>query len=321
MVNVAVIGARRARQGTGRYFAAAFAKLGHRVCAITATADASLREATDALRRDGVRLQDGSAYTCARAMLAEATPDALVIASPADSHLEYIRMGLEHRCHVLCEKPLFAPAAAPATPADDAKTCADLMRRFAAARRCLAVNTQWPQTLPTFMRLHPQLNLSADAIDTFDMRLCPESTGVDMLLDAAPHFLSMLYALCGAGAITAPTIDMSERELRLQCTLRHARGQARARLTLEHRRGQPKPAEYAINGAIARRHIQMPGYLLSLEDANGARIPMRDPLRMIAEDFIRQIETEAHPDDSIRICMQQLSELLAQAAQQPRVPH
>lgn len=312
MVRVAVIGARRARQGTGHYFAAAFTKLGHQVCAITTTADASLNKAMDALRRDGVGLRDDCGYTCVRTMLAEATPDVLVIASPADSHLEYIRMGLEHRCHVLCEKPLFTPpAASPAT----AETCADLLRHFAAASRCLAVNTQWPQTLSTFMQLHPHLSLNAGAIDTFNMRLCPESTGVDMLLDAAPHFLSMLYALCGEGAITSPTIDMSERKLQVQFTLQHARGQTRAQLALEHRLGQPKPAEYAINGAIARRHIQMPGYLLSLEAANGVRIPMRDPLHMVAEDFTRQIETEAHPDDSIRICMEQLSGLLAQAAQ------
>lgn len=318
MPTVAVIGARRARQGTGHYIAVAMAKMGCRVVAIMTTCDASLRQATDALRQDGVILPDGGGYTCAHTMLTETQPDVLVIASPAPGHLEYIRMALEHRCHVLCEKPLFLPTA---TPSDDAGTCTDLIRRFVANRRYLAVNTQWPKTLPTFSKLYPHIRLVPEHIDSFAMRLCPESVGLNMLTDAAPHFLSMLYALCGAGTVIPPTIetvDMGERKLRVQFTLQHAMGQTRACLDLNHLPGQPKPAEYSINGAGVRRHIQMPGYLLSLENTDGVRVPMRDPLHVAAEDFIRQTMTGTPPDDGIRICMEQFGTLLAQAAQVTR---
>ena len=49
---IAVVGARRRRQGIGAFIAARFVELGHEVCAIVGASRDGLASASDALKRD-----------------------------------------------------------------------------------------------------------------------------------------------------------------------------------------------------------------------------------------------------------------------------
>lgn len=286
-LNIAVAGARRRRQGTGFYLGLACARLGHHVAAITTSNNDTLDEALRAFAEHELHPHGDTALENA---LAARPVDALIVATPVDAHEAALRTALAHRCHVLCEKPLVHPRPPGGAPADYRA----LLDDFAARALHLQLNTQWPYTLRYFNELYPELDLESDDIASFSMHLCPESDGAEMLVDAAPHFLSMLDALCGAGEMEQPRLDMHDGRLRLDFVFAHARGRTEAQLRLTRRKGQPKPAAYAVNNLEVGRRIIMPEYSLLLETPDGRRLAMRDPLAASVEDFTRKI-TDATP--------------------------
>lgn len=72
-------------------------------------------------------------------LLSESKPDILVVATPPDSHYELARAGLDHGCHVFCEKP-FTETLEQATA---------LVKRSREVDRWLVVNNQF-----RFMNIH-----------------------------------------------------------------------------------------------------------------------------------------------------------------------
>ena len=294
---IAIVGARRARQGTGPYLAAACARLGHDVCGIVGTSRASVARAQRALRKDyHIR---AAGYTDLAELLGEQSVDVVVVASPHETHLRYLRQGLDAGCHVFCEKPLWFPPL-PEMPEDAAgvtTAAARLLETAAAAKLHVGVNLQWPFTLPCYRRLHPLPPLplpSEDAarITSFDMRLSPAGCGKTMVLDSAPHLISMLQALLGRGEIENPELRWGdEARSRAEVTFgyRHRAGATRVRLVLVQSARQPRAAGYAINGNAVERRVEMENYVLSLAAGN-RQITMQDPLTQSARHFIRQIE-------------------------------
>ncbi len=291
---IAVVGARRRRQGTGAFIASRFARLGHTVCAIVGTGDASLTAA-----RDDLQLNHGietKTYTDVETLFGEENIDVLAIASPDETHLKYLEAAARANCHVFCEKPLWWPADGACPRPDDAeRATAEWVRRFDDNRRTLFVNLQWPHTLSSFQALYPDASLSAENITHLEMRLSPDSTGSRMAVASAPHLLSLLYGLLGVGDIfngAARYGDDARETLVLTFNYLHARDYAQSdtavTLTLKHHPGQPKPAGYAINGHAVERHIKMPDYLLSLASQNQS-IPIKDPLAQSVETFVNAI--------------------------------
>jgi predicted dehydrogenase len=78
-------------------------------------------------------------YASVDAMLTEAGPDILIIATPPHSHLDLVRQGLANGVHVFCEKPL----------ADSLKEADEMIAFAAAAGREVIVNSEFP-----FMAIH-----------------------------------------------------------------------------------------------------------------------------------------------------------------------
>ncbi|MDD9886442.1 MAG: Gfo/Idh/MocA family oxidoreductase [Gammaproteobacteria bacterium] len=295
---IAIVGARRARQGTGAYLAAAFARLGQDIRGIVGTSDGSVAEAERALRQDYHIRTTG--YTSLAALLDEQTVDILVIASPHDTHLEYLRQGVAAGCHVFCEKPLWFPPLAEMP--DSADGIADAVSRIlavaAVADLHIGVNLQWPFTLAHYRQLHP-LPDDAAQIQSFDMRLSPASRGRAMVLDSAPHLVSMLHALLGQG-------DIENHELRWQngeqtradiaFDYRHRAGATRVRLELAQSKQQPRPAGYSINGNAVERRVSMKDYVQSLA-GGGGEVTMPDLLTESAKHFLEQAGNRAPGDE------------------------
>ena len=294
---IAVVGARRVRQGTGPYLAAAFARLGHDVRGIVGTSRASVEQARRMLWQD-YRIR-ATGHTDLAELLGEQSVDVLVIASPHETHLQYLRQGIGAGCHVFCEKPLWFPPLSE-TPKDAAgvtEEAARLLAAAAAAKRQVGVNLQWPFTLDYYRRLH-SLPEDAARIASFDMRLSPASRGKTMVLDSAPHLISMLQALLGHGDIENPKLrwgDSAQSRAEVVFGYRHRAGATRVRLALAHGPRQPRDAGYAINGNAVERRVAMKDYVLSLV-AGGRQIIMQDPLTQSAKHFIRQIEGGAGRD-------------------------
>jgi predicted dehydrogenase len=188
---VAIIGARRVRQGLGPYVARDLIAAGAVVPCFFATSAASLetarRELADTL---GI---EARGHLDLDAMLAGERLDALAILSPAATHARYLEAAARAGLHVLCEKPFVW-----GEPDLVARTRA-LLDAFAKRDLLVMENCQWPYTLAGFEALHP--GALAEPPRRFEMELEPRSRGRDSLGDALPHVVSLLQALVpGAGA-------------------------------------------------------------------------------------------------------------------------
>jgi hypothetical protein len=296
-MRVVVVGARRARQGTGPFLAAALLEAGADVCAIVGTSDASVAAAKAELQQ---RLRiDCRGYTGLREALAAEQPCAVALCSPWRYHGEQLAQIAAAGCHCLVEKPLAWPANMAAVDA--------LIERFEVRGRVLQMVTQWPLTLPAFQQLHPY---PAENVSRFAMGLGPISIGPDMITDAAPHFISMLQALVGPGSFNRVEVEAGPGvdHLTLECSYRHATGSCHSTLSLVTCPEPPRPAWYAINGRRVDREIALPEYRQFLA-VNEHRVALQDPLLEVADRFMVALQSGHGDGDSLRNAHQNLLQL------------
>jgi hypothetical protein len=152
--NVAVVGARRKRQGTGKYVAREFANGRCNACAIVGTTPDTVATARHNLQeRYGIRREG---YLSLSTLLANTPVDIVAICSPAEVHLHHLEVAVEAGCHVFCEKPMWWStelAIDSGTRAEIRQRAAALVDRYTQKGRFLALNTQWSFTLPGVPRI------------------------------------------------------------------------------------------------------------------------------------------------------------------------
>ena len=298
--NIGIIGAARRHQGTGAYIARTFHQLGHRISGIVGTSSSSITDATTALANNYGISTHG--YTDIEELFNEHKLDIVVISSPPGTHLDYLNKSLKNGCHIFCEKPLWWP---------DSKTVPsdlDLYEKLIQENLSLAkekdlylhINTQWTYTIKDFMRLHP-MALTTQDINQFSMHLSPQSSGINMLIDAASHGLSMLYQLAGSGDLSSITINHKLRN-ELQHTLirfdyNHIQGSIKTELGFIESHEVPKPASYEINGYSVRRNVVLPEYQIQLQ-SDQKTVDIQDPLDSSIKDFLACIDAGMKSDYS-----------------------
>jgi len=310
---VALIGARRVRQGLGpfvaRYLEAAGAQLAGVLGTSTESAAAAARGLASSSRVE--------AYTDFDALVTRESPDAVAILSPHATHETFLERALAAKLHVLCEKPLVY-----ALP-ELAARARGWVEAFATAGLLLRENCQWPYTLEGYFQLHPELR--GEVARRFQMRLAPvTATPSAMLADSLSHPLSVLQALRpnpgpdarlahlrfrfspGSGP-EAAAAGRSESETSPigaggRAGAAHA---ALASLVLEFRyesnmapldvelelvqsRSVPRPAALAINGRWAHRQVREPDYALYLT-AGSRSVKLADPLGALVERFVAEL--------------------------------
>jgi len=266
-LGVAVVGARRVRQGIGEFVARGFQKAGADVRAVCASSPATAAAAARTLREShGI---EAAPFDSVERMLREAPVDVVAICSPVELHAEHLEIASRFPVDVLCEKPLWW------TPDGDVRErTRRLLDRFAGKR--LRLNTQWPYTLDAFRRLHGAR--STDGVRRFSMLLSPVSEGDAMLVDSGSHLISMLQALLGRHEARGVRWDGTGK-------VSFAYGGADVEFTMRRCLERPRPAWYAIDGLRAERRIRLPDY--SIEFTDGARtVASADPLDLLIEDFI-----------------------------------
>jgi predicted dehydrogenase len=281
---VALIGARRRRQGLGPFVARELAAAGARVAGLLTTSPATARQAeADLIARFGIRARG---YTDLATLLAGERPDALAILAPPETHERYLRAALDAGLHALCEKPLVWGRGM-------AARARELVDGFAARGLVLVENCQWPYTLPAFAALHPG---ALDRPPTrFEMWLTPRTRGLEMLRDSLSHPLSLLQAL-GPGcqayvrnveleAIGSARGIPDADALRVRFEYLSGAAQIGCRVELTHGDAEPRAAGYAVNGLRARRLVEPADYSLAFVDA-GRSVPVRDPLTASIEAFV-----------------------------------
>jgi predicted dehydrogenase len=271
VVKVGVIGARRVRQGLGPYVVQHLTALGAEVPCFLASRPEGVPETE---RATGAR-----GYTSLERMLAAHPLDALAILSPAESHERYLEAALEAGLHVLCEKPLVWGGAGLAERA------AKLEHAYREAGLGLRECCQWPETLPAYRALHPDVG----PVRSFRMRLSPASREPRVMLgDSLSHPLSLLQVLVpGAGeAVEVRFPRLAPGSLEVAFGWRTAEAAVAVRIELITREAPPREAGYGVNGHWAERRIRPRDYAFSFADGE-REVPVPDPLRELLRGFVR----------------------------------
>jgi predicted dehydrogenase len=323
-LRVGVVGTRTVSQGIGSYVARAFASAGCEVAAFVGTRSETVEQARAELaRRFGLECRG---YLDVESMLAGQPLDAIAICSPPAAHRAALAAALEARVHVLCEKPLWWEADSARRPDLQAQV-ESLASAFLERGRLLALNAQWPATLSAYRRLHPRAE--EGGVRRFAMRLSPrgETPGRGharqrrerLVVDAAPHALSLLQALAGHGSVEdatasepatgathgdaslgggpgSPTAALAALDLRF--TWATPAGRTEVELELRQCPEQPRPAGYAINGQWADREVELTGYSMALvsRERPARRVPLDDPLDLHVADFVAGIAAGRRTD-------------------------
>jgi hypothetical protein len=252
------------------------------------------------------------AYGSLAEMLASEPLDAVAICSPQEFHRQHLIAALNAGVHVLCEKPLVFE------PTRDVLADAEaLIEGFAAAGKVLMVNEQWPYTLAGFERLYPDLGWRQSPPRAFSMLLSPDATGPEMVPNALPHALSLLFTLAPTdGQASDIQVAFSENpaeassEMAVAFRYRHRRGVTNVHVAMRRVPQPPRPAGYQIDGRWAFRRLEMPGYQMFLQSeppceggapGGGVRcVPLDDPLRRLLADFLNRCRRADERAESYR---------------------
>lgn len=293
--NICIIGAARRIQGTGPFIARYFAHLGHPITGIVGTSETSARQTQQSLLSTyEIKTR---AYTSFESLYADHKPDIVVISSPADTHLSYLKKALSSGCHVFCEKPLWWPQSK-AEVVSQSEYLGHIDQVIELAQdnqRLLHLNTQWPYTLKDFNRLYPKAMVNQQ-LESLAMHLSPQSDGVNMLIDGASHGLSLLYQLVGKGDIDSVGITKDTRRLFVQFDFHHTYGTTNTSLSFTQSDETPKAASYQINGCLVKRLITLPGYQIKLQ-SDQQTIAIQDPLGLSIDDFLAGVDAELKTDE------------------------
>lgn len=287
---VAIVGARRARQGLGPFMARHLRRAGAEVVAHWGTSAASAEAATRELAEIGG--VTSRPFSDAETMLAETRPDALIVLAPSDHHDPWLQLALDRRLHALCEKPLLWGGA------DDVDRARTLVTGFSQAGLLLEENTQWPATIPAWRALFPQA--PATPPRRFVMRLSPTRTGEDMLGDALPHPLSLLQELAPEGDEPVTDVRFSSTApdatgLTVHFTWPARSGPVAATVELELGPEQPREAGWGVDDHHARRLIRTEDYAQFF--ASGARlVDLPDPLEAHVASFVGRLDARLRGD-------------------------
>jgi hypothetical protein len=282
-LRVGIVGARRARQGLGPYFADAFEAAGASVTAVAGRDAASAQRAAAALAD---RLGHPVAAAADARALARSV-DALVVASPHAHHLEGLDAALAAGVPCLCEKPLVSWQAAPEGLAR--------ITRFQDRQLLLVENCQWPFVLPALFALYPALE--GAPIRSVVMGLGPGASGPAMVADSLSHVLSVVQDLVVLDATTA-VVNLRQSNAApdaesnvLTFDLRDARVSIAVELQLRRCPEQPRPAWIAVNGQRIDRRIGA-DYAQSFAAPDGRAMNVRDPLHQLVYRFVAQLEAK-----------------------------
>ena len=290
---VAVIGARRVRQGLGPFVARDLRAAGAEVPCFLATRPESVEEAARGLR--DIAGLDARGYVDLDELIAREAPDALAILSPAETHAEILEQAALAGLHVLCEKPFIWEGA------DAVARCREILAAFEGAERLVWENCQWPYALPAFEALHP------GGLDEpprrFEMELQPASRGRQSLADALPHPLSLLQALSPGEPEIRDVWFSTRSEQAESMSLGFLYGvdghDVEVEVKLSSSGKTPRRAAFCIDGRGAERLVSGADYRLSLAAADRS-VPLADPLTELVADFVDALRGASHATENPR---------------------
>ena len=284
-MKTAVIGAGRNRNGIGKYISNYLHKNGATVVSVLGSTKETAMSAAKGLQEFGIISES---YADLDKMLTLEQPDAVVIASPSETHVDYLTKCIDYGVHIFCEKPFVIPNSG--MPHDRLEA---LFQTAEKKGLILAMNAQWPFSLPYYEKLCGPIK--KESLKKFTIRLSPSCSGKEMIPDAVPHALSILYHTCGDGQLKNLSIDMlNEDHMEISFQYHHSEGEIESLITLVKEESQPRSFNFGFNDAIVTRTIDTDTYALSFQHGSHV-LGIPDPLEMSVQDFLSAVKGSHNP--------------------------
>ena len=123
------------------------------------------------------------------------------------------------------------------------------------------------------------------------MVLGPASSGINMVIDALPHVLSMVHCLTEVGEVLNPRAAYKSSEhLTVFFDYLHDKGRLEVGVDLVQTPESPRPAGYAINSRPVRRSIQLPQYQMMFTGESEQQVAVADPLKKRVRNYLADLE-------------------------------
>jgi predicted dehydrogenase len=283
-MRVAIIGAGRRKNGIGAYIARYFHESGAEITGVLGTTEQSAAAAAAGLVKYGIHARH---FTELSSMMSLCSPECVVIASPISTHRAYLEECIAAGVHVFCEKPFVTP--------DDETAPAwieDILQRAHDRGLAVAMNSQWPFSLPSYEELCGRLDPAA--IRRFSIRLSPQSGGPGMIPDSVPHALSLLYCAAGRGSIEGLDVRGGDASLRIRFDYLTDHTRCETAIDLVQEAEQPRTFSYGFNGRVAVRHIDLHSYTIHLTYGDKI-LKIADPLGLSVGDFLAAAGSKGEP--------------------------
>ncbi|HEY4283933.1 MAG TPA: Gfo/Idh/MocA family oxidoreductase [Chthoniobacterales bacterium] len=276
-IPVGIVGAGRSRGGLGPFLAQFLEQEG---CLVAGISGRSVERAIANAEAIGRQLGHEVKPFASPAELCANGISALVIASPAEFHLEALQAAAGAGLPTLCEKPLVHE--------NHGKEGAEQIEIFSRKRLPLVENCQWPYLLPAFFQLHGPLE-TAERL-TVEMGLGPPRPGREMVQNVVSHLLSVIQAVApmdSGAVVTEVSIadpPFEKRQNLLRFVIATPKKAVEGSLHLEICEVGPRPAWLAINGHRMDRRVR-PGYAITFS-ANGTEVAVADPTPEVVRHFL-----------------------------------
>jgi predicted dehydrogenase len=285
-MKTAIIGAGRNSSGIGQYIGKYFQKNGATVISVLGTTEKTARKASLILEQYGI---DATYYTDFNRMMKRERPDAVVIASPALTHYEYLIKCVKEGVHIFCEKPFVWQDK---NDIDIDSLLENIFERAESNNLTIAMNSQWPFSLPYYEKLCGPIDYQK--VDTFFIRLSPIVSGKEMIIESVPHALSILYTVFGDGEIGNLSIEAYKERITTKFHYIFTTGYCEVMIELIRTILQPRSFSYGFNGKIIHRVLDLDTYDIFFKYLDQI-LMIKDPLELSVQDFIEAVRENRKP--------------------------
>jgi len=285
-MKTAIIGAGRNKNGIGQYIGKYLQKNGANVVSVLGTNVESVQKASSHLSHYGINATN---YIDFHRMVKRERPDAIVIASPALTHYEYLMKCVDEGVHVFCEKPFFWQQE---ENIDIQTLLENIFEKAVSKDLKIAMNSQWPFSLPHYEELCGSINIRQ--VDTFFISMSPMVSGKEMIVESVPHALSILYSVFGDGKINNLNIEAHEDKIMLKFHYISAVRNCEVLIDLARKMLQPRSFSYGFNNKIIHRKIDLDRYDIFFNYSN-RNLKINDPLELSVQDFISAVKGKRDP--------------------------
>lgn len=283
-VKVAIIGARRSRNGIGEFIAKYFHKNAATVISVLGTTKETAQNASSALRKYGI---ESAPYRNFYEMVEREKPDTAVIASPSLTHYEYLVKCIDFGLNIFCEKPFIWRETG-----DIRGITENIFEKASQENLTLAMNSQWPFSIKYFEEICGRID--NEKTDTFSISLSPLSFGKEMIPESVPHALSMLYVVLGDGEIADLCFEPDAEKMIIGFRYLSKTNDCDVLINLVRKEQQPRGFCFGFNDRIVHRILDFKKYEIYFSYKDKKKKIM-DPLELSVQDFIEAVREQREP--------------------------